>query len=323
MVLSIRVHQTGGPDVLVCDDVALADPGPGDVLVRHAAISVDYVDIYQRSGLYPLPGLPSGIGLGAAGVIEAVGPGVTLPVGQRVAYCSVRPGAYAEARVVPQSDLLPVPESVDDATAAALMLRGVTAHMLFTRVLRPLAGDVVLVHAAAGGLGQILAAWGRRLGLRVLGTVGSAAKEEVARHAGAEHVIRYDRDDFAVRVRDLTDGRGAHCAVDGVGGAVLMQTLDAVRPFGVIASVGQACGEVPALTLGDIGPRRSLTLSRPSVMAYMGDTAAYRAAAAEVLRLAAEGLFPAVTDCRPLAQAAQAHRDLEARRTVGAVVLVP
>lgn len=319
----IMIHQPGGPEQLRRESVTLAAPGPGEALIRHTAIGVNYVDVYHRTGLYPLPSLPGVIGVEAAGVVEALGHGVSgLQIGQRVAWAGV-PGGYAAARIIPAARLVPLPDSVDDHAAAAGLLRGLTAHML-TETVRPLAaGETVLIHAAAGGLGLTLIQWAKRRGATVIGAVGSAAKAELARAHGADAVILHREEDFVARARELTDGKGVHVVYDGIGGDNLLRSFDAARPFGMVVSVGQAGGPIPALNVIELGPKRSLALARPSVFAYAADPGFFRPAAAAVTAALADGLTTPVTQVWPLAQAATAHAALESGRTAGAVLLIP
>lgn len=324
MIRCIRLIQPGGPEALRAERIDLPEPGAGELRIRHAAAGVNYVDVYHRTGLYPLPTLPAVLGVEAAGVVEAVGPGVSgVAAGDRVAWAGLPAGGYAEARLLPAERAIRLPDGVEPATAASLLLRGITAHMLLTRV-RPVGpGDVVLIHAAAGGLGLVLTQWAKSLGATVIGTVGGPAKAEIARAHGLDHAILYRETDFVAAVRQLTGGRGVDVAVDGIGGDTLPRTLDAVRPFGMVASVGQAGGPIPPLAVSEIGPRRSLCLSRPSVFAYMAELATYRAAAMEVLGRVADGLRAGPVTTLPLERAADAHRALESRETSGALVLVP
>lgn len=324
MINAVRIHETGGPEVLTMERVKLPPPGPGEVRVRHAAVGVNYVDVYRRTGLYPLPALPAVIGVEGAGTVEAVGPGVAdLAAGDRVAWAGPPVGGYAQARNIPAERVVRLPEGVDERTAASLLLRGLTVHMLLTRVLPVGEGSTLLVHAAAGGLGLVLTQWAKRLGATVIGTVGSAPKADLARAHGLDHAILYGQEDFVAAVRDGTGGQGVHFAVDGVGGDTLRRTFDAMRPFGIVASAGQAGGPIPPVSVDDLGPRRSLSLSRPSVFGYVADLATYRAAAEEVLRLAALGLRAGPVTALPLSDAAGAHRMLESRASTGALVLIP
>lgn len=321
----IVVDQYGGPECMKQEQTILPPPGPGEAQVWHAAIGVNFVDVYHRTGLYPLPALPGGLGVEASGVVTALGDGVEgVRVGQRVAYAGPPAGAYAQARNLPAWRLVALPDDVADADAAAVMLRGVTAHMLLTHV-RPLqAGETILVHAAAGGLGLTLTQWAKAMGARVIGTVGSPAKAELALSRGLDSAILYKEQDFAAAVAELTDGKGVDYAIDGVGGRILLDTLGTVRPYGMVASVGQAAGPSGALDLGLLGPARSVALSRPGVFRFIADPAAYREGAAQTLhRLQSGVLRPVVGDMLPLAHAAEAHRRLENGETVGALLLRP
>lgn len=323
MTLVVRMHAFGGPEVLAGEQLELPRPAAGEVRLRQEAAGLNYVDIYHRTGLYPVPGLPAVIGVEGAGVVEELGAGVEgLAVGDRIAYAGLPIGGYAEARLIPAARLVRLPEAIPGRVAAGTMLRGVTAHMLLHRVhpLRP--GETVLIHAAAGGLGLILAQWAKRLGATVIGTVGSEAKAALARRHGVDHAILYRDADFVAAVHEITDGRGVDYAIDGIGGDLLLRTLDCVRPFGMVASVGQAGGPIPALSVTELGPRRSLALARPSVFAYAADPASYRAAAAAFLAELEAGLRVEIGAEFPLRDAAAAHRVMEARQTVGSPILI-
>lgn len=297
-------------------------PGAGEIRLRQTAIGVNFVDIYQRSGLYPLPGRIPGVE--AVGIVTAVGADVVdLAIGDRLAYAGAPVGAYASERNLPAWRAIKVPAGLADESVASAFVKGITAVMLLDRVYPVRAVDKVLVHSAAGGLGQVLTRWARRRGAMVIGTVGSDAKAELARAAGAHHVIVGRDADFADAVARLTQGRGVDVAYDGVGGATLAKTLACVRPFGVVASTGQSGGPIPRLDLDDIGPRRSLSLARPSVMAYVNDRDDYRRAAAIVMTALAEGELAGAGTAYALAEVATAHRDLESGRSRGALYLVP
>lgn len=318
----VRMHRTGGPEVLTHDTVTLPPPGAGEARVRQTWAGVNFVDIYHRTGLYPLPALPAAPGVEAAGVVEATGDGVTgLTVGQRVAWAGAPPGGYAQARNIAADRLLPLPDDIPDETVAASLLRGLTVHMLLHRVWPVAAGDVILVQAAAGGLGQLLTSWGKRLGARVIGVVGGEAKAQVALAAGADAVIDRFAEDFVPAVRRLTDGRGVDVAFDGVGGTTLTRSLDCVRPFGLVASLGQAAGALPDMPLTELGPRRSLALARPSVLAYAADPVSYRAGVADLFSVIRQGLAVNVGEVYPLREAAAAHRALESGKTAGSILL--
>lgn len=319
----VVLSQPGGPEALTLRSVALPPPGPGEVLIRQTAVGVNFVDIYHRTGLYALPPLPVPLGVEGAGVVTAVGPGVTtLSEGQTVAYAGLPVGGYASHRLLPEWQAMPVPDGIADSAAAA-MLRGITTHMLLTRVFPVGPDTTLLVHAAAGGLGLILTQWARRLGATVIGTVSSEDKAVLARSFGTDHTILYRQQDFVQTVRDLTGGQGVDYAIDGIGGETLRRTLDTVRPFGMVASVGQASGSLPDIPLTDIGPGRTLSLSRPSVFRYLSDPATYRTAAAALLAQIGQGLRPVIGLELPLDQAAEAHRALEAGRTCGSILLRP
>jgi NADPH2:quinone reductase len=324
MAFVVRMTGAGGTDRLEHAEIAVPDPGPGEIAVRQSAIGVNFIDIYHRTGLYPLPALPAVLGVEGAGIVTATGPGVTTPgIGERIAYAGAPVGAYASERLLPASRSITLPDSVSDRTAATALAKGITAHMLLTLVHPIGPGTTILVHGAAGGLGSLLTRWAKRRGARVIGTVGSEAKAAVARAAGADHLIIGRDADFAREVAALTEGRGVDAAYDGVGGATLAKTLACVRPFGTVASIGQAAGPIPPLDVEALGPRRSLCLARPSVMAYMSDLERYQQAAAAVLAALADGIAPLAGRAYRLADAAAAHSDLEAGRTTGSVILEP
>lgn len=319
----VRMTEPGGADRLEMAEVALPEPGPAEIRVRQTAIGVNFIDIYHRTGLYPLP-LPAVLGVEGAGVVAAIGPAVsTVAVGDRIAYAGAPVGAYASERLLPAARAIKLPPAIADAVAAAALAKGITAHMLLTRVYPVGRGSSILVLGAAGGVGTLLATWAKRLGAMVIGAVGSEAKADIARAAGADHVVVGRDADLVGAVARLTDGRGVDVAYDGVGGPGLLKTLECVRPFGVVASTGQAGGPIPPIPVEALGPRRALSLARPSVMAYMSDTDAYRAAADAVLAQLEAGLASAAGRRYALADAAHAHADLESGRTTGSVLLIP
>lgn len=321
---AIELSAPGGIERFRAATRVLPAPGPEEVRMRHTAIGVNFVDIYQRTGLYPVGEMPAVLGVEGAGVVEAVGPGVSaVVVGDRVAYAGLPVGGYAQARNISAARLVPIPDGIDDRTAAAAMLRGVTAHMLLRRVFPVGADTTILLHAAAGGLGLLLTAWAKRLGARVIGTAGSPAKAELALAQGADHVILHREQDFVAEVRRLTGGRGVDVAFDGIGGETLTRTLDAVRPFGMVASIGQASGALPQLPLTELGPRRSLALSRPSVFAFASDLVAYRQATEDLFRELQSGLPVTIGAELPLSRVADAHVMLERGETTGSLLLVP
>jgi NADPH2:quinone reductase len=324
MAKAIRFHERGGPEVLRLEDVAVGDPGPNQARVRLTAIGVNFIDTYHRTGLYPLP-LPSGLGTEGAGVVEAVGTAVHhLKPGDRVAYAGGPPGAYAEVVLVGAERLVRLPDAVDDARAAAMMLKGLTVQYLVRRTHRVKAGETVLWHAAAGGVGLIACQWLKALGATVIGTVGSDEKAALARAHGADHVIVYTREDFVARVRELTGGRGVPVVYDSVGKSTWLGSLDCLQPLGLMVSFGNASGAVTGVDIGILAQKGSLFLTRPTLATYTARREELDAAAAELFALVAAGTVKVEVSARyPLAQAAQAHRDLEARRTTGSVVLVP
>jgi len=320
--IAIMLTTAGGPDVLRAEDVSVSAPAAGEVQIRQTVIGVNFVDIYFRSGLYPLPTTPAVLGFEGAGRVEAVGPGVTtLKPGDRVAYTGLPLGAYAEIRNLPVTRLIGLPHSLSDRVAGSTMLRGLTAHMLLHKVHAVRPGDWLLIHAAAGGLGQILTRWGKRLGARIIGTVGSEAKMAQARDAGADEVLLHTDDGWVDRARRLADGQGVHLAVDGIGGPMLARTLGCVRPFGVVASLGQPAGPIPPVRVEDLGFTRSIALMRPSSIAYANDPALYRRGANDLLAALEDGMTNPIGAEYKLHEAARAHADLEAGRTTGSVIL--
>lgn len=316
------IKSAGDASALEIKDVQVGDPGPGEIRIRQSAAGVNFVDIYHRTGLYPVPALPAVLGVEGAGIVEAVGDEVVdLKPGDRVSWAGLPIGGYAEVRLLPAERAIRLPTGVSERTAAAAMLRGITVHMLLNHVSRTKPGDVVLVHAAAGGLGLLLTQWARRLGATVIGTVGSAEKAELAKRHGLHHAILYREVDFVSEVLKLTDGRGIDTAFDGIGGVTLLRTLDCVRRFGLVVSVGQASGSLPIIELPDLGPRRSLALARPSVLAYAADPDLYRDAAAALFAQMAQGLHVEIGATFAIADVAAAHAALEAGQTTGSVLL--
>ena len=320
---AIRIHQTGGPEVLKLEDVELAAPGEGQAQVRHHAIGVNYLDVYFRAGLYPAqtPFIPGSEG---AGEVTAVGPGVAnFKVGDRVAYVTT-PGSYAEARNVDVKHLVSLPDNVAYDQAAGMMLKGLTAQYLLRQTYRAQPGDNLLVHAAAGGVGQILCQWGKHLGATIIGTVGSDAKVEIAKACGADHVINYSKEDFAARVAEITKGAKCAAVYDGVGKATFPASLDCLRPFGVFASYGSASGPVEAFNLGLLGGKGSLFATRPTLFTFLADRARLETMARELFEVVASGAVKiAVSERAPLADAARVHTELEGRRTTASIVLIP
>ncbi|HET9599002.1 MAG TPA: quinone oxidoreductase [Anaeromyxobacteraceae bacterium] len=324
MTMAIRIHATGGPEVLRWEEIPLPDPGPGQARVRHTAVGVNFIDTYHRTGLYPLL-LPAVPGSEGAGVVEAVGPGVThVRAGDRVAYAGGPPGAYAEARLMPADRLVKIPGGIDDRTAAAMMLKGLTVQYLVRRTYAVKPGDTVLWHAAAGGVGLIACQWLKAIGATVIGTTGSDEKAALARAHGADHVIVYTRENFTARVRELTGGRGVPVVYDSVGKSTFTGSLDCLRPLGLLVSFGNASGPVTGVDLGILSQKGSLYLTRPTLATYTATREDLEAAAAELFDVVRSGKVKIeIGGTYPLAEASRAHRELEGRRTTGSLVLVP
>ena len=324
MSKAIRIKRTGGPEVMELVDVALDAPGPGEAQVRHAAIGLNYIDVYFRSGLYKMP-LPGGLGMEGAGTVEAVGEGVTqVKVGDRVAYAGRPIGAYAEARNLPASQLLVLPGTIDFDTAAAMMLQGLTVQYLFHRTVPLKSGDTILFHAAAGGVGLIACQWARVLGVNLIATVGSDAKAALATEHGAAHVINYNQENFSERVRELTGGKGVLAVYDSIGKDTFMQSLDCIAPLGTMVSFGSASGPVPPFSVSELATRGSLFITRPALMDYMAKREDLEAAAASLFGVVGSGTVKIdVRQRYALADVAQAHIDLEARKTTGSSILTP
>ncbi len=325
MTHAIRIHHYGGPEMLRWEEVAVGDPGPGELRIRHGAIGLNYIDVYHRTGLYPLPALPWTLGMEGAGRVEAVGPGVSeFKVGDRVAYASPPVGAYAEVRLMPADRVVALPDAIDERAAAAMLLQGMTAQYLLRRSYRVQAGDTILLHAAAGGVGLIASQWARHLGATVIGTVGSEAKATLARAHGCDHVIDYRRENIVERVREITGGAGVAVVYDSVGKDTFTDSLDCLRPLGMMVSFGNASGPVPAFEPGLLAAKGSLFFTRPSLMHYTARRADLLASAAELFAVVTSGAVKLeVNQTYPLAETAQAHRDLEARQTTGSTVLLP
>ncbi|MEY2669462.1 MAG: Quinone oxidoreductase 1 [Pseudomonadota bacterium] len=321
---AIRFHETGGPEVLRVEEIAVPEPGPGQARVRHTAIGVNFIDTYHRTGLYKLP-LPSGLGVEAAGVVEAVGPGVTSHApGDRVAYVSRPPGGYAEAAVVPADRLVRIPDGVSDEVAAASMLKGMTVWMLVRRIHAVKPGESVLFHAAAGGVGLIATQWLRALGARTLATVGSEEKGRLVRDLGASEVIVYTREDFVARTRELTGGQGVPVVYDSVGRSTFEGSLDCLSPLGLMVSYGNASGPVPPFDLAQLAAKGSLFLTRPTLFSYTARREDLEQGARELFEVIRSGQVRVEVKHRwSLARAADAHRALEGRHTTGSIVLVP
>jgi NADPH2:quinone reductase len=325
MAHAIRFHKTGGPEVLQWEDVNVPQPGANEVLVRHKAVGLNYIDTYHRTGLYPMP-LPSGIGLEAAGVIEAVGPGVTeFKVGDRVAYANGPIGAYSELKVHPVDRLVKVPEGISFEQAASMMLQGLTVQYLLRRLhVVPKAGDTVLWHAAAGGIGLIACQWAKALGINLIGTVSSEEKAKLARDHGAAHTIIYTKEDFQARVMEITGGKKVPIVYDSVGKDTWAKSLDSLQVRGLMVSFGNASGPVGPTDLGILSAKGSLYVTRPTLMSYTAKRDELLAASKELFDMVLAGKVDVSPRQQyPLKDASQAHRDLEARKTTGSTVLVP
>lgn len=322
MAKAIRIERTGGPEVMKYVDVEVGEPGQGEVQIRHHAIGVNFIDVYFRTGLYPMP-LPAGIGLEGAGVITAVGDGVThLKVGDRVGYSDRPPGSYSELRVMPARSLVKVPKAIDFETAACMMLKGLTVQYLFRRTYKLQKGQTILFHAAAGGVGLIAMQWAKALGVTVIGTVGSEEKAELARAHGCDHVILYKRENIVERVRELTDGKMVPVVYDSVGKDTFDASLDCLQPFGLMVSFGNASGPVPPIALTAL--KGTLYITRPSLMPHIANRANLDEMAADLIKMVTSGKVKIRIDQRhALADAAQAHRDLEGRKTTGQSLLLP
>ena len=325
MTRAVRIDQNGGPEVLKIVDVTVGDPGPGEIRIRHKAVGLNFIDVYQRTGLYPLP-MPLNLGMEASGVVEAVGPGVThLQAGDRAAYASQPPGSYCEVRVMPAKVVCKLPDAIDFDTGAAMMLKGMTAQFLLKRTLPQgglQAGDFVLFHAAAGGVGLIACQWAKALGYQLIGTAGSDAKCELAKANGAAHVINYSKEDFAARVKDITGGKGVKVVYDSVGKDTWEKSLDCLSPFGLMASFGNASGPVPPFAPGILGNKGSLFVTRQTLFTHIATHEGAMAMSKDLFDIVTSGKVKINIEQRyPLEQVQQAHRDLEARKTTGCTIL--
>jgi NADPH2:quinone reductase len=318
---AIRIHKTGGPEVMVWEEIQLGRPGANEARIRQTAAGLNFVDCYNRSGLYPMA-LPSGLGGEAAGVVEEVGANVTdLKPGDRVAYGSAPIGAYAEARLIPADRLIKLPDGIDDSRAAAMMLKGLTVQYLLRQTYKVKKGDTVLCHAAAGGVGLILCQWAKHLGATVIGTVGSDDKAALAKAHGCDHPIVYTREDFVKRVLEITDGRKLPVVYDGVGKDTFVKSLDCLQPYGLMVSFGNASGPVENLNLGLLASKGSLYLTRPTLNTYGAKRENLVAMAKELFDVVLSGAVKIeVNQTYALKDAAQAHRDLEGRKTTGSTV---
>jgi NADPH2:quinone reductase len=322
---AIQIEQFGDADVMHLAEVSLGDPGAGEVRIKHRACGINFIDIYHRTGLYPLP-LPLVLGTEGAGIVEAVGAGVThLAVGDRVAYAARSPGSYAEARIMPAVPVVKLPDAIDFETGAAMMLKGLTVQYLLRRTRVELApGDMILWHAAAGGVGLIACQWARALGLRLIGTAGSDDKCRLAQDHGAAYTINYRREDVVARVRELTGGKGVNVVYDPVGKDTWDRSLDCLAPLGLLVTFGNASGPVPPINLGVLAQKGSLYVQRPTLGSYLATREASQQMADELFQMVTSGKIKIPVERRyPLAEAARAHKDLEGRGTTGVGVLLP
>ena len=322
---AVRIDQHGGPEQLKIVDVMVGEPGPGEIRIRHKACGLNFLDVYQRSGVYQLP-MPQQLGMEASGLVEAVGEGVThLKVGDRAAYASQPPGAYCEVRVMPAKCVCKLPDAIDFDTGAAMMLKGLTVQYLLNKV-RPVeglqAGDHVLFHAAAGGVGLIACQWAKALGLQLIGTAGSDAKCELAKANGAAHVINYAKEDFLPRVKEITGGKGVKVVYDSVGKDTWDKSLDCLRPFGLMASFGNSSGVVPPFAPGSLAAKGSIYVTRQTLFTHIATRESTQAMADDLFAMVSSGKVKINIEQRyPLEQVQQAHRDLEARKTTGSTIL--
>jgi NADPH2:quinone reductase len=324
MTKAIRMNRTGGPEVMEYVDVEVGEPGPGEARVRHEAIGINFIDVYFRTGLYPQP-LPSGLGMEGAGVVEAIGAGVTeVKVGDRVAYAGRPLGSYAESRIMPSSILLRLPDNVAFDTGAAMMLQGLTVQYLLNRTYKVKAGDTILFHAAAGGVGLIACQWAKAIGANLIGTVGSDEKAALAKAAGAAHVINYNTENFVERVKEITNGEKVPVVYDSIGKDTFIGSLDCLRPLGMMVSFGSASGPVPPFSLAELASRGSLFVTRPTLFSYAAKRADLEAMAVDLFEMVSSGKVKIdIRQRYKLADAAQAHIELEARKTTGSSILIP
>jgi len=322
---AIRIHEHGGPEVLRWEPVEVGEPGPGEIRLRHTAAGLNYIDVYFRTGLYPVPSLPCILGKEGAGVVEAVGEGVTdLKPGDRVAYVNAPLGSYSEERLYPAEHAVPLPDSIDDRTAAAILLKGMTAQYLLHQTHQVRAGDTILLHAAAGGVGLLACQWAKYIGATVIGTVGSHEKAELARAHGCDFPIVYSEENFVERVHQITDGKGVPVVYDSVGRDTFMRSLDCLRSRGHMVSFGQSSGAVEPLDIGVLAQKGSLTLTRPSLFHYVGTREELLHCAGAVFDVVASGAVQIeIGQTFAMKDAAGAHRALENRETRGATVLLP
>ncbi|MGB0681324.1 MAG: quinone oxidoreductase family protein [Magnetovibrionaceae bacterium] len=322
MAKAIRIHEPGGPENMTWDDVDVGSPGPGEVRLRQTTVGLNYIDVYHRTGLYPLPEMPAVIGMEAAGVVDAIGEGVgEVAVGDRVAYAGMPVGAYATERLIPAHRLIKLPETISDDTGAAMMLQGMTAQYLLRRTAHVGEGDWILVHAAAGGVGLILCQWAAHLGVNVIGTVGSDEKAELAKANGCAHPVNYRSESFAERVAEITEGAKCKVVYDSIGKDTFEASLDSLQPFGMMVTYGNASGPVPPFDPGILAQKGSLYLTRPTLMTYTAKREDLVATAEDLMEVVGSGAVKiSINQEYPLSEAANAHRDLEARKTTGSTI---
>ncbi len=325
MSKAARIHAQGGPEVLVYEDVEVGDPGPGEIRIKQTAIGLNFIDVYHRSGLYPMTDFPLAIGMEAAGVVDTLGDGVTgLQPGDRIAYAAPPVGAYAEVRLMPADRVIKLPDEISDQTAAAMMLQGMTVEYLIRRTYKVQSGETVLFHAAAGGVGLIACQWLKHLGATVIGTVGSPEKAELARAHGCAQPINYRQENFTERVKELTGGAGVPVVYDSIGKDTWEASLDCLQPRGMMVTFGNASGPVDPVNLGILAQKGSLYVTRPTLMTYTASREDLEASAKALFDVVLSGAVKIeVHQTYPLAEAAQAHRDLEARKTTGSTILIP
>jgi len=325
MTKAIRIHETGGPEVLKWEDVEVGTPGPGEARIRHTAVGLNYIDIYGRTGLYPLQSFPHVLGMEGAGIVEAVGEGVTeVAVGDRVAYVAGPPGAYCEERLVIADRLVKLPDDISEDMAAAMMLQGMTAQYLLRQTYNVKAGDSILIHAAAGGVGLIVCQWAKHLGATVIGTVGSDEKAALAKAHGCDHAIIYTRENFKDRVQEITGGAGVNVVYDSIGKDTFMDSLDCLKPLGMMVTFGNATGPVADFPPGILGQKGSLFLTRPSLFTYIAKRDDLMAMATDLFGVVSSGAVKIeINQTYALKDTALAHADLEGRKTTGSTILKP
>ena len=321
---AIVAHEVGGPEVMKWEEIEVGNPGPGEALIRHTGIGMNFIDVYFRTGLYPAPSMPLCPGMEGAGVVEALGDGVTeVAIGDRVAYAGMPVGAYSQQRLIPAHRLVVIPDGINDETAASMMLKGMTVEYLLERTYKVSPGDTILFHAAAGGVGLIACQWAKARGATVIGTVGSDQKADLAKAHGCDHTIVYTRDDFVERVKEITNGAGVPVVYDSVGRDTLLKSIECLKPRGILVNFGQASGPLGNFDIGALA-KGSLYLTRPSLMVYTAARADLQNSASTLFEMVSSGKVQIPINNRyPLKDAAQAHRDLEERQTTGTTVFAP